>query len=116
MVQDNDFVGTCAVIPSDSSNNNNAPTRKVLTAAHKLKNIAAADLLKVRVGEWDASGFNAPEQQQHEEYTVVRILKHPDMSNTRYNSCSIVMRGPQFSSHRFLRTKLLEATITTLSL
>jgi len=81
--QDNDFVGTCAVIPSDSSNNNNAPTRKVLTAAHKLKNIAAADLLKVRVGEWDASGFNAPEQQQHEEYTVVRILKHPDMSNTR---------------------------------
>jgi len=99
-------VGTCAVIPSDSSNNNNAPTRKVLTAAHKLKTIAAADLLKVRVGEWDASGFNAPEQQQHEEYTVVRILKHPDMSNTRYNNCSIVMRGPQCSSHRFLRTKL----------
>ena len=40
-------------------------------------------LLKVRVGEWDASGFNAPEQQAHEEYTVVRILKHPGMSTTR---------------------------------
>jgi len=35
--QNNDFVGTCAVIPNDFSNNNNAPTRKVLTAAHKLK-------------------------------------------------------------------------------
>merc|ERR1712107_747038 len=52
-------------------------------AAHKLKNIAETDLLKVRVGEWDASGFNAPEQQAHEEYTVVRILKHPGMSTTR---------------------------------
>jgi len=38
--QNNDFVGTCAVITDDFSNNNNAPTRKVLTAAHKLKNIA----------------------------------------------------------------------------
>ena len=37
----------------------------------------------MRVGEWDASGFNAPEQQSHEEYTVVRILKHPAMSLTR---------------------------------
>merc|ERR1712165_288560 len=81
--QNNDFVGTCAVITDDFSNNNNAPTRKVITAAHKLKNIATNDLLKVRVGEWDASGFNAPEQQAHEEYTVVRILKHPGMSTTR---------------------------------
>jgi len=81
--QNNDFVGTCAIITDDSTNNNNQPTRKVLTAAHKLKNIATNDLLKVRVGEWDASGFNAPEQQAHEEYTVVRILKHPGMSTTR---------------------------------
>jgi len=81
--QNNDFVGTCAVITDDFSNNNNLPTRKVLTAAHKLKNIATNDLLKVRVGEWDASGFNAPEQHSHEEYTVVRILKHPGMSTTR---------------------------------
>merc|ERR1711884_377743 len=81
--QNNDFIGSCAIIPDDFSNNNNAPTRKVITAAHKLKNIATNDLLKVRVGEWDASGFNAPEQQSHEEYTVVRILKHPAMSLTR---------------------------------
>merc|ERR1712077_176558 len=79
--QNNDFIGTCAVIPDDFSNNNNAPTRKILTAAHKLKNIELTDLLKVRVGEWDATGFNA-----HEEYTVTRILKHPDMSLTRLDN------------------------------
>jgi len=84
--QNNDFLGTCAIIPNDFNNNNNAPTRKILTAAHKLKNIELTDLLKVRVGEWDATGFNAPESQAHEEYTVTRILKHPDMSLTRLDN------------------------------
>ena len=37
--QNNDHVGTCAIITEDFSNNNNAPTRKVLTAAHKVKDI-----------------------------------------------------------------------------
>merc|ERR1712142_1080644 len=84
--QNNDFIGTCAIIPNDFSNNNNVPTRKVLTAAHKLKSLEATDLLKVRVGEYDASGFNDPETQNHEEYTVMRILKHPQMSNTRLSN------------------------------
>jgi len=84
--QNNDFIGTCALIPSDFTNNNNRPTRKVLTAAHKLKVLEATDLLKVRVGEYDASGFNDPETQDHEEYTVTRILKHPQMSNTRLSN------------------------------
>jgi len=84
--QNNDFIGTCAIIPNDFSNNNNVPTRKVLTAAHKLKDLEATDLLKVRVGEYDASGFNDPETQNHEEYTVMRILKHPQMSNTRLSN------------------------------
>merc|ERR1712154_460216 len=57
--QNNDFVGSCAVIPDDFNNDNGRPTRKILTAAHKLKNIQRNDLLKVRVGEWDASGFNS---------------------------------------------------------
>merc|ERR1712013_467488 len=47
---------TCAIIPNDSSNNNNVATRKVVTAAHKLKSLEQTDLLKVRVGEYDASG------------------------------------------------------------
>jgi len=84
--QNNDFLGTCAIIPNDSSNNNNAGTRKVVTAAHKLKVLEQTDLLKVRVGEYDASGFNQPEIQSHEEYTVTRILKHPQMSLTRLNN------------------------------
>merc|ERR1711913_106079 len=84
--QNNDFLGTCAIVPNDFSNNNNAPTRKILTAAHKLKNIELTDLLKVRVGEWDATGFNAPESQPHEEYTVTRILKRPEMSLTRLDN------------------------------
>jgi len=84
--QNNDFIGSCAIIPNDFSNNNNAPTRKVITAAHKLKNLQQNDLLKVRVGEWDASGFNAPEQFNHEEYTVVRILKHPQFSPGRLSN------------------------------
>merc|ERR1712013_543652 len=60
--QNNDFIGSCAVIPNDSSNNNGRGTRKVVTAAHKLKNIQQNELLKIRVGEYDASGFNPPER------------------------------------------------------
>ena len=37
--QNNDFIGSCAIIPDDFSNNNNRGTRKVITAAHKLKKI-----------------------------------------------------------------------------
>merc|ERR1712233_185893 len=58
--QNNDFIGSCAVIPNDSSNNNGRGSRKVVTAAHKLKNVQQNELLKIRVGEYDASGFNPP--------------------------------------------------------
>ena len=39
--------------------------------------------LKVRVGEYDASDFTAPETIPHEEYTVVRINKHPSFQKNR---------------------------------
>jgi len=84
--QNNDFIGTCAVIPNDFSNDNNRGTRKVITAAHKLKKIKERDLLKVRVGEYDASGFNDPEKFNHEEYTVTRILKHPNFNAGRLDN------------------------------
>jgi len=84
--QNNDFVGSCAVIPDDFSNDNTRATRKIITAAHKLKSLQQNDLLKVRVGEWDASGFNAPEQFNHQEYTVVRILKHPQFNAGRLSN------------------------------
>merc|ERR1711933_435340 len=84
--QNNDFIGSCAIIPNDFSNDNNRGTRKVITAAHKLKNIGERDLLKVRVGEYDASGFNDPERFQHEEYTVTRLLKHPQFNAGRLDN------------------------------
>ena len=34
--------------------------------------------MKVKVGEHDARGFNYREEQDYTEYTVKRILKHPD--------------------------------------
>merc|ERR1712004_49007 len=71
---------------NDSSNNNGRGTRKVATAAHKLKNIQQNELLKIRVGEYDASGFNPPETVQHEEYTVVRLLKHPQFNAGRLSN------------------------------
>jgi len=37
--QNNDFIGSCAIIPNDFSNDNTRGTRKVITAAHKLKKI-----------------------------------------------------------------------------
>jgi len=94
--QDNDFVGTCAIIPSSTSNDNGQPIVKVITAAHKLLKIGKKDLLKVRVGEYDASGFNPPETIDHEEYTVIRILKHPKFSTKRlhYNLALLTLDRP----------------------
>jgi secreted trypsin-like serine protease len=40
-------------------------------------NVVFARLLKIRIGEYDASGFNQPETVNHQEYTVTRFLKHP---------------------------------------
>jgi len=79
----NDFVGSCALIPSGFHNDNSRGQVKVITAAHKLGALQEYDELIVRVGEWDASGFKNPESARHQEYTVKRILKHRDMSTKR---------------------------------
>merc|ERR1712154_675499 len=106
--QHNDFLGTCVVIPHNSGNDNSVPTRKVLTAAHKLK-LGETDLLKVRVGEYDASGFTDIETAKHEEYTVTRILKHPQMSNGRLsNDIAILYVDRDISlSHPYVNTACL---------
>merc|ERR1712079_820269 len=59
-----------------------APGEFPWTCLHLKQN----DLLKVRVGEWDASGFKSPEQFDHAEYTVVRILKHPQFNANRLDN------------------------------
>eukprot|EP00091_Calanus_sinicus_P017693 TRINITY_DN382_c0_g1_i11.p1 TRINITY_DN382_c0_g1~~TRINITY_DN382_c0_g1_i11.p1 ORF type:complete len:497 (-),score=165.67 TRINITY_DN382_c0_g1_i11:62-1552(-) len=84
--QNNDFIGSCAIIPNDSTNKNENGVRKVITAAHKLNDVQDTDTLKIRVGEYDASGFKAPEAEIHEEYTVTRILKHPAFNAARLSN------------------------------
>jgi len=84
--QNNDFIGSCAIIPNDSTNKNEQGVRKVITAAHKLNDVQATDVLKIRVGEYDASGFKAPETEIHEEYTVTRVLKHPGFNPARLSN------------------------------
>jgi len=84
--QNNDFIGSCAIIPNDSTNKNEQGVRKVITAAHKLNDVQDTDVLKIRVGEYDASGFKAPEAEVHEEYTVTRVLKHPAFNPARLSN------------------------------
>ena len=43
-------------------------------------------VLKVRVGEYDASGFNSPETSRHDEYNIVRRLKHPQFNAGRLSN------------------------------
>jgi len=76
--QKNDFLGTCAIIPNDRSNDISRGTKRVITAAHKLKSLQKADLLKVRILEYDASGQKFPETVSHQEYIVKRIIPHPN--------------------------------------
>merc|ERR1711974_485573 len=82
----------------------------ILTAAHKLKDVGRNDLLKVRVGEWDASGFNSPEQVNHQEYTVVRILKHPRFNAGRLDNDLAILytdRNIEINSSPYVNTACL---------
>merc|ERR1711874_105968 len=94
----------------DFGNDNGRPTRKEITAAHKLKDIQRNDLLKVRVGEWDASGFNSPEQVNHQEYTVTRILKHPEFNAGRLDNDIAILytgRNIEINSSPYVNTACL---------
>ena len=42
-LQNNDFLGTCALVPDNFNNDLNRGTRKILTAAHNLKKIGASE-------------------------------------------------------------------------
>jgi len=47
--------------------------------------------VKVRVGEYDASGFNPPETRSHIEYTVSKIVRHPQFDAKRLSDDIAVM-------------------------
>jgi len=88
----NDFLGTCAIVPERSDNKLFSGTRKILTAAHNLKNIRNAAELKIRVGEYRADGFSSPEVIRHEEYSVSRFLRHHQYDAKRLDNDIAVIR------------------------
>jgi len=79
----NDFLGSCAIIPDNLNNDISRGTDRVITAAHKLKSVGANDLIKVRIIEYDASGFNNPETESHREFTVTKFRNHPQYNDKR---------------------------------
>jgi len=93
--ENNDFIGTCAIIPESFSNDNNRGTSKVITAAHNLKKIAFNEVVKVRVGEYDASGYKSPEKVPHDEYLVKNIIKHPQFDPKRLSNDIAILRLTQ---------------------
>jgi len=93
--KNNDFIGTCAIIPESFSNDNNRGTSKVITAAHNLKKIGFNEVVKVRVGEYDASGYKNPEKVQHDEYLVKSIIKHPQFDPKRLSNDIAILRLTQ---------------------
>merc|ERR1712227_879777 len=88
LTEENGFVGNCVLIPgTDQQQPRNGDEKggcmKVLTAAHKLNKITDASRLKVRFGEYDASGFKVPETKNFTEIPVTKIVKHPQFSSRR---------------------------------
>jgi len=79
---DNKFLGSCAIVPERTDNDIRRGTRKVITAAHKLK-LQKSDELKVRIIEYDASDFTSAEKTKHEEFTVVSFKIHPRFNPNR---------------------------------
>merc|ERR1712110_687732 len=61
-------------------------------------------------GEWDSSGFNAPEQVNHQEYTVTRILKHPQFNAGRLDNDIAILyteRNIEINSSPYVNTACL---------
>jgi len=79
---DNKFLGSCAIVPEQTDNDISRGTRRVITAAHKLK-LQKSDELKVRIIEYDASDFTSAEKTRHEEYVVVSFKIHPRFNPNR---------------------------------
>jgi len=106
--QNNDFVGTCAIIPENFNNDITRGTSKVITAAH---NIKSTNGLKVRVGEYDASAFKSPERYQHEEYRVNRVIFHPQFDRKRLSNDIAILRLDQRVNlnHRYVNAACMPA-------
>jgi len=84
LTDENRFIGACAIVPDNRNNDVSRGTSRVITAAHKLNSLKGSESLKVRIIEYDASGFNQnTENSRHEEFLVRRFIKHPDFDPKR---------------------------------
>jgi len=101
---DNGFVGNCVLIPDREGF-----TEMVLTAAHKLNKITDSKQLKVRVGDYDASGFKKPETSNYKEYPVKNLVKHPKFNRKRLsNDIAILFTVQEIDlSHPYVNTACL---------
>jgi len=90
--QNNDFLGTCAIVPERFDNDIYRGTRKILTAAHNLKTVLSSRDLKIRVGEYRADGFSSPETIRHEEYSVSRYRLHHNFDPKRLDNDIAVIK------------------------
>jgi len=100
----NDFLGACAIVPQPGRN-----TRKVITAAHNINNLTSSVQLKVRVGEYNAAGFQTPEKYQHEEYSVIRKVLHHKFSYKRLtNDIAVLILSKDINTnHPYVNTACL---------
>merc|ERR1712038_653771 len=90
--QNNNFLGSCAIIPDNRFNDVRSGTDRVIMAAHKLNNIRRNNEAKIRVIEYDASGFKQTENTKHKEYQVDDIVIHPSFDRTRLSHDLAVLK------------------------
>jgi len=85
MLTDKDrFLGSCAIIPEKDNNDIGSGTFRVITAAHKLESLKENEQLKVRIIEYDGSGYNPQKERvPHEDFTVSRFIVHPNFNKKR---------------------------------
>merc|ERR1712012_378360 len=84
MLTDQDrFLGSCAIVPERSDNDIGTGTHRVITAAHKLGSLKQNEQLKIRIIEYDGSGFVDSERNPHEDFVVQRFVVHPNFNTKR---------------------------------
>jgi len=84
MLTDTDrFLGSCAIVPEKSDNDIGTGTFRVITAAHKLGSLKQNEQLKIRIIEYDGSGFVDSERNPHEDFVVSRFIVHPNFNKKR---------------------------------
>lgn len=111
------YLGSCAIVPNDRGNDINAPTRRVITAAHKVKldriselkvriedaNVGdpegVADLIFQQNDEYDT--YDYPNGRQsgvakfRKDYTAIQIAQHPNFDPVRLSDNIAVLKLEQ---------------------